>query len=101
MKTAKYIWMNGKFVKWKDANIHVASHTLHYGNGVFEGIRAYKSDKGLAIYIKVMNPTQLAGEIIKTILSISWTTITTAPHITGAAIVFTATIQHIILIIKM
>ena len=50
MKTAKYIWMNGKFVKWKDANIHVASHTLHYGNGVFEGIRAYQSDKGLAIY---------------------------------------------------
>ena len=50
MKTAKYIWMNGEFVKWKNANIHVASHTLHYGNGVFEGIRAYKSEKGLAIF---------------------------------------------------
>ena len=50
MKTAKYIWMNGEFVKWENANIHVASHTLHYGNGVFEGIRAYKSQKGLAIY---------------------------------------------------
>ncbi len=50
MKTAKYIWMNGKFVKWEKANIHIASHTLHYGNGVFEGIRAYKGKNGLAIF---------------------------------------------------
>lgn len=50
MKTAKYIWMNGKFVSWSKANIHIASHTLHYGNGVFEGIRAYKTSKGLAVF---------------------------------------------------
>lgn len=50
MKTAKYIWMNGKLLKWEDANIHITSHTLHYGNGVFEGIRAYKTEKGLAIF---------------------------------------------------
>lgn len=50
MKTAKYIWMNGKIKKWEDANIHVTSHTLHYGNGVFEGIRAYKTKDGLAIF---------------------------------------------------
>lgn len=50
MKTAKYIWMNGKIKKWEDANIHITSHTLHYGNGVFEGIRAYKTKDGLAIF---------------------------------------------------
>ena len=50
MKTAKYIWMDGGFLKWQDANIHITSHTLHYGNGVFEGIRAYKTQNGLAIF---------------------------------------------------
>ena len=50
MKTAKYIWMDGSFLKWQDANIHITSHTLHYGNGVFEGIRAYKTQNGLAIF---------------------------------------------------
>lgn len=50
MKTAKYIWMNGDFVEWEKANIHITSHTLHYGNGVFEGIRAYKTNRGLAIF---------------------------------------------------
>jgi len=49
MKKASFIWMNGNFVAWEDANIHIASHTLHYGNGVFEGIRAYKTNKGLAV----------------------------------------------------
>ncbi|MBU0636271.1 branched-chain amino acid transaminase [Candidatus Micrarchaeota archaeon] len=41
MKTAKFIWMNGKFKKWKDAKVHFLTHTLHYGTGVFEGIRCY------------------------------------------------------------
>lgn len=50
MKISKYIWMNGKITPWKEANIHISSHTLHYGNGVFEGIRAYKTSKGLAIF---------------------------------------------------
>ena len=50
MKTAKYIWMDGSFLKWQDANIHITSHTLHYGNGVFEGIRAYKTQNGLAVF---------------------------------------------------
>ncbi|MFP4485428.1 MAG: branched-chain-amino-acid transaminase [Campylobacterales bacterium] len=50
MKEAQYIWMDGEFIPWKDAKIHVLSHTLHYGNGVFEGTRAYKTDKGLAIF---------------------------------------------------
>ncbi len=50
MNEAKYIWMDGEFVAWKDAKTHILSHTLHYGNGVFEGTRAYQTDKGLAIF---------------------------------------------------
>lgn len=50
MEEAKYIWMDGQLVDWKDAKIHILTHTLHYGNGVFEGTRAYKTDKGLAIF---------------------------------------------------
>ena len=50
MEKAKYIWMNGEFVDWDNAKVHVLTHTLHYGNGVFEGTRAYKTDKGLAIF---------------------------------------------------
>lgn len=44
------IWMNGKFVAWKDATIHVGTHALHYGTGVFEGIRAYDSKNGSNIF---------------------------------------------------
>src|SRR5262250_2024000 len=40
------IWMNGKFVDWKDANIHIATHVIHYGSGVFEGARCYSTPKG-------------------------------------------------------
>lgn len=42
--------MDGQLVDWRDANIHVLTHTLHYGCGVFEGVRAYKSDEGTAIF---------------------------------------------------
>ena len=47
--TAK-IWMNGKLVDWDDARIHILTHTLHYGMGVFEGIRAYETATGPAIF---------------------------------------------------
>jgi len=50
MDAAKYIWMNGKFVNWDDAKVHVLTHTIHYGNGVIEGTKAYKTDKGYAIF---------------------------------------------------
>ncbi len=46
----KLIWMNGKFVPWEKANVHVLTHTLHYGMGVFEGIRCYKTAKGPAVF---------------------------------------------------
>jgi branched-chain amino acid aminotransferase len=44
------IWMDGEFVDWADAKIHVLSHALHYGSGVFEGIRAYETDRGAAVW---------------------------------------------------
>lgn len=47
---SKKIWMDGKFVDWADANVHILTHTLHYGTGVFEGIRCYKTKKGSAVF---------------------------------------------------
>ena len=44
------IWMNGKLIDWKDANIHIASHVIHYGSAVFEGARCYKTPKGSAFF---------------------------------------------------
>ncbi|MCD6248518.1 MAG: branched-chain amino acid transaminase [Hadesarchaea archaeon] len=46
----KLIWMNGKLVPWNEAKVHVLTHTLHYGLGVFEGIRCYKTEKGPAVF---------------------------------------------------
>jgi branched-chain amino acid aminotransferase len=50
MNEAKYIWMDGELVAWGDAKVHVLTHTLHYGNAVFEGTRAYQTKDGLAIF---------------------------------------------------
>ena len=44
------IWFDGEMVPWREARVHVLTHTLHYGMGVFEGVRAYKTDKGTAIF---------------------------------------------------
>jgi len=44
------IWMDGQWVEWRDAKVHVLTHTLHYGAGVFEGLRAYHTDQGPAIF---------------------------------------------------
>lgn len=46
----KLIWKNGSFQKWDDTNVHILSHTLHYGTGVFEGVRAYDTMNGPAIF---------------------------------------------------
>ena len=46
----KLIWKNGSFQKWDDTKVHILSHTLHYGTGVFEGVRAYKTSNGPAIF---------------------------------------------------
>ena len=44
------IWLDGELVDWRDAKVHVLTHTLHYGMGVFEGVRAYQTDQGAAIF---------------------------------------------------
>ncbi|HEY7705242.1 MAG TPA: branched-chain amino acid transaminase [Acidimicrobiia bacterium] len=50
METAKLIWTDGRLVPWEDATVHVLTHGLHYGTGVFEGIRAYETEQGTAVF---------------------------------------------------
>ncbi len=50
MESTKSIWMDGELVPWAEAKVHVLTHALHYGTGVFEGIRAYKNDDGTAVF---------------------------------------------------
>ena len=50
MEQVDLIWQNGEFVRWEDAQVHVLSHALHYGTGVFEGIRCYETERGPAIF---------------------------------------------------
>ncbi len=50
METAEFIWQNGEFVPWEEARVHVLSHGLHYGTGVFEGIRCYETERGPAVF---------------------------------------------------
>ena len=45
-----FIWLDGELVPWREAKVHVLTHTLHYGTGVFEGVRAYHADQGTAIF---------------------------------------------------
>jgi branched-chain amino acid aminotransferase len=59
------IWMNGQLVEWKDATIHIASHVIHYGSGVFEGARCYSTPKGSACFrldehlVRLMNSAKI------------------------------------------
>jgi len=50
METAEWIWQNGEFVPWEDAKTHVLAHGLHYGTGVFEGVRCYETERGPAVF---------------------------------------------------
>lgn len=50
LEKSGFIWMDGEFIPWKDARVHCLTHTLHYGVGVFEGVRAYETDRGTAIF---------------------------------------------------
>ena len=50
MNKADVIWINGDFVPWEEAKVHVLTHALHYGSGVFEGIRAYETEHGTAVF---------------------------------------------------
>jgi branched-chain amino acid aminotransferase len=50
VEQADLIWMNGELVAWEDAKVHVLTHGLHYGTGVFEGIRCYETERGPAVF---------------------------------------------------
>jgi branched-chain amino acid aminotransferase len=50
MEPGRYVWHNGRLVAWEDATVHVAAHSLHYGSSVFEGIRAYATPQGTAVF---------------------------------------------------
>jgi branched-chain amino acid aminotransferase len=50
MNQADFIWMNGETVRWEDAKVHVLTHALHYGSAVFEGVRAYETTRGTAVF---------------------------------------------------
>jgi branched-chain amino acid aminotransferase len=50
LQKVEKIWMDGKLVDWDDANVHILTHTLHYGSGVFEGIRCYATSQGGAVF---------------------------------------------------
>ena len=50
MEKSEWIWMNGDLVAWDEAKVHVLSHGLHYGTGVFEGIRCYETERGPAVF---------------------------------------------------
>lgn len=68
-----YIWMDGELVPWDDANVHVLTHTLHYGLGVFEGIRCYDTDRGPAVFRlrEHMERFENSAELVKMCLSYS------------------------------
>ncbi len=73
MNAAKYIWMNGEFVKWDDAKVHVLTHTIHYGNGVIEGTKAYKTKKGYAIFRLNDHTKRLKESAKMTLMDIPYT----------------------------
>jgi branched-chain amino acid aminotransferase len=50
MKIASKVWRNGEFIDWDNARVHVMTHAIHYGSSVFEGIRAYKTENGTAVF---------------------------------------------------
>ena len=70
---SKSIWNNGKFVKWDDSLVHLMSHTLNYGTGAFEGVRAYKTDKGPAIFRLQDHTNRLYGTAKKIDIDIPFT----------------------------
>ncbi len=73
MNESQYIWMNGEFKPWHDAKVHVLSHTIHYGNGVIEGTKAYKTDKGYAIFRLNDHTKRLLESAKMTLIDIPYT----------------------------
>jgi branched-chain amino acid aminotransferase len=82
VEKSEWIWMNGEFVAWEDAQVHVLSHGLHYGTGVFEGIRCYETDAGPAIFRHQEHLTRLANSAELYYLPLGYSTdeLRTATH---------------------
>lgn len=72
MKPTKYIWMDGELIDWDDATIHVLSHGLHYGTGAFEGIRAYATETGPAVFRLTEHIDRLARACKAAGIPIEW-----------------------------
>jgi hypothetical protein len=60
----KFVWKNGKIVPWNEATVHVSCHGLHYGTGVFEGIRCYDTPSGRARRYFASAPTSTGGLLL-------------------------------------
>ena len=73
MQPTTYIWMDGELVAWDDATVHVLSHGLHYGTGAFEGIRAYETDSGTAVFRLTEHTERLARSCKALGIPINWT----------------------------
>lgn len=68
-----WIWLDGDFVPWRDAQVHLLSHTLHYGYGVFEGLRVYATPRGPAIFRLADHSRRLIESARILMLAIPWT----------------------------
>ncbi len=73
MTEAKTIWMNGEFKPWNEATTHVLSHSLHYGNAAIEGTKAYKTDKGYAIFRLNEHTKRLLESAKMTLIDVPYT----------------------------
>jgi branched-chain amino acid aminotransferase len=66
------IWMDGELVPWREAKVHVLTHSLHYGMGVFEGVRAYNTDRGTAIFRLEEHTRRLFGSAHIMMMKVPW-----------------------------
>jgi branched-chain amino acid aminotransferase len=73
MQPTTYIWMDGELVDWDDATVHVLSHGLHYGTGAFEGIRAYETESGTAVFRLTEHTERLARSCKALGIPVDWT----------------------------
>src|SRR5262245_7722811 len=87
MRETEKIWFNGELVDWADARIHVASHGLHYGTGVFEGIRSYDTEKGPAVFrlVEHLQRLESSGRLLYMPIPYSVAELRSAVHETIAA----------------
>ena len=73
MNEAKYIWKNGEFLPWREATTHVLAHSLHYGNAAIEGTKAYKTERGYAIFRLNDHTKRLLESAKMTLINVPYT----------------------------